>query len=398
MRNKLSIKFYQLITKDSNVKGVLPIYMRITLNRKKAELHTGFSDYSKNWNQSNQESKSENINLELIKKRAKAIELMLESQNKNKPISASIIKDLILGKQKINIELISYLKKYTEQLDIKKELKKISVDKYRQSAKSLENFLQDKFHINDISLDLVDFSFIDNYDLYLKEKYNLQRNTINKYHTRLKTLLLKAFNEGFIIKNPYTSFKLKSQKTQREFLPIEELDKLIKVDLSHNQSLDRVRDVFLFSCYTGLRFQDSQDLKTENLIINNNQQSLRFTQRKTNIASEIPLLDIAIRIINKYEDSNERKVLKRLLPKISNQKVNAYLKIISDLSGLNQQLTHHVARHTFATTICLNNNMPIEILSKLLGHSSIKTTQIYGKITQDYLRNQINSINQKISQ
>jgi hypothetical protein len=175
MRNKLSIKFYQLITKDSNVKGVLPIYMRITLNRKKAELHTGFSDYSKNWNQSNQESKSENINLELIKKRAKAIELMLESQNKNKPISASIIKDLILGKQKINIELISYLKKYTEQLDIKKELKKISIDKYRQSAKSLENFLQDKFHINDISLDLVDFSFIDNYDLYLKEKYNLQR-------------------------------------------------------------------------------------------------------------------------------------------------------------------------------------------------------------------------------
>jgi site-specific recombinase XerD len=89
--------------------------------------------------------------------------------------------------------------------------------------------------------------------------------------------------------------------------------------------------------------------------------------------------------------------LKKLLPKISNQKVNAYLKIISDLSGLNQQLTHHVARHTFATTICLNNNMPIEILSKLLGHSSIKTTQIYGKITQDYLRNQINSINQKIS-
>jgi site-specific recombinase XerD len=396
MRNKLSIKFYQLTPKDSKGKGILPIYMRITLNRKKAELHTGFSDYSKNWNQFNQESKSESINLELLKKRTKAFELLIDLQNKSKPISASIIKELILGKQKIDIGLISYLNKYIEYLDIKKELKKISIDKYRQSAKSLFNFIENKYGLKDISLEQVDFTFIDNYDLYLNQHCQLQRNTINKYHTRLKTLIIKALNESYISKNPYNNYKLKSQKTQREFLPHEELENIIKLDLSHNSSLDRVRDIFLFSCFTGLRFQDSQDLKIDNLIINNKNQSIRFTQRKTNISSEIPLLNNAILIIQKYNDSVERKVLSKLLPKISNQKVNTYLKVIGELAGLNQALTHHIARHTFATTICLNNNMPIEILSKLLGHTSIKTTQIYGKITQEYLRKQIESINNKI--
>lgn len=396
MRNKLSIKFYQLTPKDSKGKGILPIYMRITLNRKKAELHTGFSDYSKNWNQFNQESKSESINLELLKKRTKAFELLIDLQNKSKPISASIIKELILGKQKIDIGLISYLNKYIEYLDIKKELKKISIDKYRQSAKSLFNFIENKYGLKDISLEQVDFTFIDNYDLYLNQHCQLQRNTINKYHTRLKTLIIKALNESYISKNPYNNYKLKSQKTQREFLPHEELENIIKLDLSHNSSLDRVRDIFLFSCFTGLRFQDSQDLKIDNLIINNKNQSIRFTQRKTNISSEIPLLNNAILIIQKYNDSVERKVLNKLLPKISNQKVNTYLKVIGELAGLNQALTHHIARHTFATTICLNNNMPIEILSKLLGHTSIKTTQIYGKITQEYLRKQIESINNKI--
>lgn len=396
MVNKLSIKYFQLITKNANENCNLPIYMRITLNRKKSELHTGFSVLAKNWSQLKQESKVDFINLDLLKKRTRVYELMVELQNKNKPVTATLLKELLIGKQKIETGLIAYFSKYVDELTIKNEIKKLSIDKFRQSIRSLESFLQTNFNTKEMSMDQIDYSFINAYDLFLKGKNNLHRNTINKYHSRLKTILIKALNEAQINKNPYNNFKLKTQKSNRKFLPQEELNKIIILDLSHNQSLDRVRDIFLFSCYTGLRFQDSQNLSTENLVINDKNQSIRFVQEKTNVQNEIPLFDIAKNIIEKYKDSNERIVLKKLLPKISNQKVNAYLKIIGDLSELNQELTHHIARHTFATTILLNNNMPIELVSKLLGHTNIKTTQIYGKITQEYLRNQMNTINKKL--
>jgi len=160
--------------------------------------------------------------------------------------------------------------------------------------------------------------------------------------------------------------------------------------------LDKVKDIFIFSVYTGLRFEDAQSLTIENLNKYKENPFIRFIQQKTSRAIEIPLLKPAINIIHKYENSDERKVLNKILPKISNQKVNMYLKIISDLSGINRKISHHIARHTFATTICLNNNMPLEDLSMLLGHSSIKTTQIYGKITQERLYQSIQSISKKI--
>jgi site-specific recombinase XerD len=238
----------------------------------------------------------------------------------------------------------------------------------------------------------VDYEFINAYDLFLHETYSLHKNTINKYHSRLRTILLKALAEGHIFKQPYANFKLNTVKTDREFLSQQEIDLLIKLDLSSNQSLDRVKDLFLFSVYTGLRFQDAQDLTMDNLISYKNKPSIRFIQQKTSRAIEIPLFPVVKKMIDKYKACPERKILNKLLPKISNQKVNTYLKIIGDLAGVNRKITHHIARHTFATTICLNNNMPLEDVSMLLGHSSLKTTQIYGKITQERLFQSMNKI------
>ncbi|HSQ43538.1 MAG TPA: site-specific integrase [Ginsengibacter sp.] len=241
----------------------------------------------------------------------------------------------------------------------------------------------------------MDYSFINSYDLFLKKKYDLHKNTINKYHSRLRTILLKALAEGQLSKQPYANFKLNTVKTNREFLSQDELNKIVHLDLSHNQSLDKVRDLFIFSVYTGLRFQDAQDLSIENLATYKTKASLKFIQQKTGRAIEIPLLMQPKHIIEKYKNFPERIILNKLLPKISNQKVNSYLKIIGDLAGLNRDITHHIARHTFATTICLNNNMPLEDLSMLLGHSSIKTTQVYGKITQERLFQSMNRLKSK---
>jgi len=232
--------------------------------------------------------------------------------------------------------------------------------------------------------------------LYLKKSLNLHKNTINKYHSRLRTILLRALAEGIISKQPYANFKLISEKTNRDFLSQEDLARVTNLDLSHNKSLDKVKDIFVFSCYTGLRFQDAQNLTVHNLTIYNKKAFLRFAQEKTGRTIDIPILPVAKKILDKYKEEPERKILNKLLPKISNQKVNSYLKVISDLAELNKSLTHHMARHTFATTICLNNGMPMEDVSKLLGHSSIKTTAIYGRITQERLQKSMERVNKKL--
>jgi len=395
MNQKVSLKYY-LLTTRSKV-GKLPIYLRITANRQKSELYTGYTATLKEWSQEDQLIKNDPIvNQELSKMKSKVYELIIDLEKTKKPISTSILKSLLAGKQSIDISLIQYFTKHLSEIQIRNEIKNISIAKYKQSINTLIAFIPYKYKVHDITLSQIDYDFVNSYDLYLREVHGLHKNTINKYHSRLRTILLKALAEGHIIKQPYANFKLNSIKTDREYLSQEELNKITKLDLTHNLSLDKVKDIFIFSVYTGLRFEDAQCLTIENLNNYKEKPFIRFIQQKTNRAIEIPLLRPANEIINKYKNSDERKVLNKILPKISNQKVNMYLKIISDLSGINRKISHHIARHTFATTICLNNNMPLEDVSMLLGHSSIKTTQIYGKITQERLYQSIQSISKKI--
>jgi len=395
MAAKVSIKYYLLTTRAT--KGELPIYLRITMDRKKAELHSGYTCTVKEWLDEEQLTKSNNtINNELSKQRSKIYELIVDLERKNKSVSATILKDLLSGKDNIEIGLLAYFERHIVEIKIKNEIKAISINKYKQSLNTLKEFIEKKYKKKEFIIDQVDYEFINGYDLFLRETYSLHKNTINKYHSRFRTILLKALAEGHLFKQPYANFKLNSVKTDREFLSQDELNKIIQLDLSRKVSLDKVKDIFIFSVYTGLRFQDAQSLTIENLGKYKNKAFIKFIQQKTARAIEIPLLSPAIHIIDKYTKSPEREVFKKLLPKISNQKVNAYLKVIADLSGLNRTISHHIARHTFATTICLNNNMALEDVSMLLGHSSLKTTQIYGKITQDRLHQSINSISKKL--
>ena len=395
MGAKVSIKYYLLTTRAT--KGELPIYLRITMDRKKAELHSGYTCIAKDWLGEEQLTKSNNtINNELSKKRTSIYELIIDLERKNKAVSATILKDLLSGKNKIEIGLLAYFERHIVEIKIKNEIKTISINKYNQSVNTLKEYIQKKYKKQEFIINQIDYDFINGYDLFLRETYSLHKNTINKYHSRFRTILLKALAEGHLFKQPYANFKLSSVKTDREFLSQIELNKIIEFDLSHNSSLDKVKDLFIFSVYTGLRFQDAQSLTIDNLGKYKNKAFIKFIQQKTSRTIEIPLLPAAIKIIDKYSKTAEREVFKKLLPEISNQKVNAYLKVIANLSGLNRTISHHIARHTFATTICLNNNMKLEDVSMLLGHSSVKTTQIYGKITQDRLHQSIKSITKKL--
>ncbi len=201
-----------------------------------------------------------------------------------------------------------------------------------------------------------------------------------KYLSNLKKITRIAINNDLLKKDPFANYKLSWKKVDRDFLTETELSKLIKNQFSIDR-LQVVKDCFLFACYTGLAHSDLKRLKKENLIIGiDNNPWISIKRKKTNMQSNIPLLPVAKAIIDKYEDhpiATEKGVL---LPVNSNQKMNAYLKEIADLCKITKALTSHVARHTFATTITLNNDVPIESVSKMLGHSSLEMTKIYARL------------------
>jgi len=281
------------------------------------------------------------------------------------------------------------------------ELAKGSISRYVDTYDHLKNYLS-KIKNTDFLLTEVNFKFIKDFDLYLRQQkshrsgISLERNTINKHHSRLRTILIRAINEGSLIKNPYAEFKFKYLPSNRTFLTEEELKKISDYSFSHNLSLERVRDIFLFSVYTGLRFYDAQHLKSQQIFRDKNENLfINLIQEKTHHQIQIPLLKPAHEIFKKYENT-ERKITGNVLPRISNQKFNLYLREIGNIVGITKPLSHHVARHTCATTILLSKEAPIEAVSKWLGHASIRTTQIYAKITNNYLAEIAKKIENKI--
>ena len=189
-----------------------------------------------------------------------------------------------------------------------------------------------------------------------------------------------AYANDWIDKDPFFNWKAKLKVVDREFLSEEEIQNIIKKVL-HIPRLDLVRDVFIFSCYTGLSYVDVKKLSKDNIVRGiDGDYWIKTKRAKTDSTSNIPILSNANVIIQKYKNHPDIVNTNKVIPILSNQRVNAYLKEIADLCGITKNLTFHLARHTFATTVTLTNGVPIESVSKMLGHKSLKTTQHYAKI------------------
>lgn len=210
----------------------------------------------------------------------------------------------------------------------------------------------------------------------------MENNTVMKHIQRLRKMVTLAYKMEWIEKDPFIKFKPTYIKNEREFLSEEELQTIIEREFEIER-LELVKDLFVFSCYTGLSYIDVMHLNENNITFGIDGGKWIITNRqKTNNKVKIPLLPIAEELIHKYKGHIKTKKTKTLFPNISNQKLNSYLKEIADLCKIKKNLTFHIARHTFATTITLSNGVPIETVSKLLGHSKIATTQIYAKVIE----------------
>jgi integrase/recombinase XerD len=399
MRNdSFTLRFF-LNTRKQSVKDKFPVFVRIIINRQKAEICTRQHLTIADWDVTTQRAKkSSHVNASLTKIEASLRQIYEGHKYNNKSINAAGLKETFLKGPRKAPSLLAFIDQYfREELTDNKILSPNTVKNYKSTIQHVKSFLAHKDLLK-ISLDQLNSGFVKKLDNYLQnvqlahdESRNLKRNTINKYHIKFKTMLNKAIEDGYIETNPYGKMSLNSQETSRVFLTRPELLALERHSLANNASLLRVRDIFLFSVYTGIRYSDAMSLRAENLESDGTKTWLSFRQQKTHEIVRIPLLKRAEEICEKY--FIQRVGTGYILPRISNQKLNVYLKTIAELVGIKKTLTHHAARHTNATTIFLANGVAMEVVSKQLGHRSLKTTQIYAKITNDLLSQAADKIN-----
>ena len=396
-RNTLSVLF--IIKKAKLLKnGEAPICMRITVNKRVAEVMIKRSIPIDLWNQKKECSKGKDriateLNHYINTVRAKVLQIHRELEIDNKPITADIIKDCFYGRDKVQRSLLEVYAEHNEKCRalIGKEYTESTVTKFDTSINRLKEYIRSCYHRDDIMLAELDGQFIRDFDFWLKTEKHCQNNSALKHLKNLKKVVRIALTNDWIKKDPFYGIHFKQEEVNVEFLSREELDILMNKEFAIKR-LEQVRDIFVFCCFTALAFVDVQQLSREHLIKDNNGALwIRKARQKTNQMCNIPVLTIPQRILRKYEDNAECIKKGVLLPVISNQRMNAYLKEIADVCGIAKRLTTHVARHTAATVVFLANDVSMENVSKILGHSNIRTTQHYARILDSsIMRDMIN--------
>lgn len=386
MNHKISVLFYSRIASKNN-ENLVPIYMRITVNGRRYEQSTNrFVDLG-NWSAnggrmkgSHTEAKNLNNYLDSIRTKVHITERNMIMDGKK--ITYESFKDEWLGVHDKSYMILEIFKHHNEEVAILigKDFSESTVKRYKTSFMHTQNFIMWKYKVHDLDIAKLNYEFISHYAFWLKSIRNCNHNSTMKYLANFKKIVLICLKNGWIQKDPFVNFKLTKREVDRPFLTSQELKDISEKKFAIER-LNLVRDIFLFSCYTGLAYADVKKLKRSEIGIGVDGEKWIFTKRqKTDIPSRIPLLPFSESLMNKYDDNTQCIINDRLLPVLSNQKMNSYLKEIADTCNIHKNLTFHIARHTFATTVTLSNGVPIETVSKMLGHKNLRTTQHYAKI------------------
>ena len=386
MKDSFGVHFY-VRNERADQNGKVPIFLRITVNGRRAELSVQRRVHPTHWHGGSGrvigfEPQQQELNQFLEEIRAKVYKLQAKYVSKNKPYTAKTIRDRFLGKDQKHRSLLELYQEHNEEIKelVGREFSSGAYLRHLRTRKHLRNFINKKYQQEDAYLRDIDLRFITQFEHYLKVKKIGNQNTITKYIVNLKKIIRIAYANDWISKDPFFHWKAKWAPVEREALTERELQLLIDTEL-HPKRLEQVRDIFLFCCFTGLSYSDVKNLSDQHIVLGIDGKRWINTRRaKTDAKSIIPLLPTAENILSKYQGKQPNKAMGLLLPVISNQKLNTYLKEIAILCEITKKLTFHLSRHTFATTITLSNGVPIESVSRMLGHRSLKTTQIYAKV------------------
>lgn len=403
MGNMIKVLFYARKSK-SNPNGQTPIYLRVTVNGQRFETATSRFVETDKWSTeagrvlgNTKEAKELNGFLDVLQ--AKAFDIQKKLITLGVDVTIESFTNLWHGKKekaRMLLEIFEQHNKHVEEL-IGQQYSQATFKRYETSLDHTRNFIKEYFNQTDLAITQIKYQFITDFEFWLKTKRKCNHNSTIKYLTNFKKIVNICLKNGWLDKNPFIGFKMTKKDVDRPYLSQEELD-LIKSKTFVSDRLNQVRDIFLFSCYTGLAYVDTQKLTPADISIGIDGEKWIFTKReKTETASRIPLLPPALEVIHKYSKHPKCINSNRLLPLLSNQKMNGYLHEIEAICGINKKMTYHTARHTFATTITLTNGVPIESVSKMLGHKSLRTTQHYAKIIDKKVSQDMSVLRSKFS-
>ncbi|HNW97982.1 MAG TPA: site-specific integrase [Bacteroidales bacterium] len=383
--------------------GALPIYARITINGKRAEfviqknVDECLWDNDKSCAKGNsKQSKEINDYLDYVK--AKILFDKIYMEEHNEALTAFSLRDKYMGIDSKSKTILEIFKEHNEKC---KNLMNIdfapgTVERYNTCYKHIEDFIKLKFKREDLQLNEITPMFISDFEYYLKINRKCCHNTATKYIKNFKKIVRIALANGWMKTNPFSNIKFHLDDVDLAYLTEEELNTMIKKEFKVDR-LQQVKDVYLFCCFTGLAFIDVKNLTYEDIEEKNGQLWIKKRRQKTKNWCNVPILAPAMDLMNKYKNNPNCKNNGSVLPVLTNQKMNSYLKEIADICGINKHLSTHTARHTFATTVTLSNHISMEVVSKMLGHSSINMTKKYARVVDDLIKTDMDKIMNKYS-
>lgn len=407
MKSTFKILFY-LKKNEPKKNGHVVIMVRITVDGDQVQFSSKLDVHPDNWDTKlgravvNKQSaeKKENLRVSSLNKTLDEIRAAItmhytRMMNTDGYALPERIRNAFLGLEEKDKTLISYFTQHNEQYAKKvgKTATQKTYSRYELTKQRMIEFLKSEYNISDIPIKEITVTHIENFYLYLREQCEVSNNTAMKFVQRFHTILLFAQKSGLSFLDPFNNFRFNFDKTDRGYLTQEEIDTIYHKEFQ-SKRLEHVRDAFIFSCYTGLPYCDIYTLTAEDIKIGVDGKKWIMKDRgKTGVESLIPLLPIPLEILAKYEGKTKNG---KLLPVISNQKMNEYLAEIAAICQINKRITYHLARHSFATEICLTKGVPIESVSKMLGHTNIQTTQIYARVVDRKLSHDMNVLERKL--
>lgn len=394
----LAISFY-IQRQRLNLKKEVPIVIRIKLHNQRRDISSGLRVKPDQWNSTFNTVVGNSIGAKQINKLLEVSKNRLFEIYTQMSYGGDIFIDDIVNtfqgkdamQEKYILKLVREHNHYLETR-IGKDYTKSTYQKYLAMEIRLKQFVQEYLHRQDVPVRKLELKFISSFFMYLKDVHNNEHNSATKTTKNLKRVLQYGVEQGYIKQNPFNGFKCGYKETNRTILTMEELQR-IELKTFTLPRLELIRNLFLFQCYTGLSFVDMAELTWKNIVKRSDDAYwLEIARRKTGQVTQIPLFPIALDIIAKYNHPGNHKSTDPLLPGCKIQKANSYLKEIADLCGILKNLSTHAGRRTFASTVLLNNGVRIEAVSRMLAHTSLKTTQLYAKVFDQHLVDQTRHI------
>ena len=399
MATDFKLLFYIKKT-EAKADGTCPIMGRISIGKTMAQFSTKQTTTVSLWDTRANRMSGKSTTAVAVNRALDKLSVSINSHYQklirlNGSVTANEVKNAFQGVALAQHTLVKYYQNHNQEffkrVGVNRE--KSTAEQYEISLNHLIRFLRKKYNVSDVPFSKLDLNFIEAYDFYLRVELKRKSNTILGIVRHIRKMIKLAIAEGIIFRDPFDGYTPERPKAEQKYLTPEELDRLMKTQLDH-PSRYLTRDMFLFSVFTGLAYRDVCNLTPKHIVrADDGVLWIRTTRQKTGTPCDIPLLELPKQIIEKYKGVAKDG---KLLPMLSCGRLNKNLKVIAKLCNIDRKLIYHAGRHTYATEICLSQGVPIESVSRMLGHRDLRSTQIYAKITEHKIAEDIQRVESRI--